>query len=324
MHIRLPLTSLLIASAPLSLLFALAVGSAVLNVDELWQVLRGTDQGLNATLVYSLRLPRALGAFAVGGLLAISGVLLQVLLRNPLADPYILGISGGAAVAALLSLLAGLGSVWVHGNAFLGAMLSMLLVFGLSHWGGQLGSTRLLLTGVVVAAGWGAAISLILATSPSTSVQGLLFWLLGDLSQARIAYPAYGILILGLLAGLALGRALNLYARGESVAASLGTDTRRLRISVYLLASLLTATAVSLAGTIGFIGLLVPHLLRLLGDHDHRRLIPHAMLLGGSLLVVADTLARSLLAPIQLPVGVITALLGVPAFLFLLTRTERT
>ena len=320
---RLPITLLLLAAAPLSLWFALSQGSLNIDAAELWRALLGDHANATAYLViHELRLPRALSAFAVGGLLALSGALLQVLLRNPLADPYVLGISGGAAVATLLSMLAGLGAGWLRGNAFLGAMLSMLIVFGLSRAGSAWTQNRLLLTGVVVAAGWGAVISLILAVAPAAQVQGMLFWLIGDLSYA--SRP--GVAIIALMAGLAvslwLARPLNLLMRGENVAATLGENPARLRLIIYLLASLLTAMAVTLAGSIGFVGLVIPHILRLAGGSDHRFLLPASVLLGGGFLTVADTLARSGMAPMQLPVGVLTALLGVPVFLFLLARTR--
>lgn len=314
------LTLVLLGLAPLSILLALGLGSIAIEPAELWRALSGRPNELTGMVVLELRLPRSLSAFAVGGLLALAGALLQVLLRNPLADPYILGVSGGAAVGALLSLLAGVGGAWVTGNAFVGALVSMLLVFGLSHGRGPWTHTRLLLTGVVIASGWGALISLILATSPQESVQTLLFWLLGDLSHADRPLVAILILVVGLAACLPFGRALNLLARGELTAAALGERVMVLRIGVYFLASLLTAAAVTLAGGIGFVGLIVPHAVRLLGGGDHRYLLLNAALAGGGFLVLADTLARSLIAPLQLPVGVITALLGVPIFLFLLTR----
>lgn len=310
----------LLLLAPLAFFLALATGSVTLDATTLWRVLTGTEHGIPATVVYDLRLPRTLAAFAVGGLLALSGTLLQALLRNPLADPYILGVSGGASVAALGSLLLGLGATWVSGNAFLGSLAAMLLVFGLSHGRGAWTETRLLLTGVVVAAGCGALISLMLALSPQTQVGALLFWLLGDLGQSGTPWWGLVLLAAGLVLSLPFARALNLYARGELLAAALGENVLVLRYGIYFLASLLTATAVTLAGSIGFIGLVVPHLLRLLGSTDHRRLLVDAVLAGGSLLVIADTLARSLVAPAQLPVGVLTALLGVPLFLYLLAR----
>ena len=323
MNRRLPIVLILLAAALSSLWFALSQGSLNIDAAELWRVLLGDRDNATAYLViHELRLPRALSAFAVGGLLALSGALLQVLLRNPLADPYVLGISGGAAVATLLSMLAGLGAGWLRGNAFLGAMLSMLIVFSLSRAGSAWTQNRLLLTGVVVAAGWGAVISLILAVAPAAQVQGMLFWLIGDLSYA--SQP--GVAIIALMAGLAvslwLARPLNLLMRGENVAATLGENPARLRLIIYLLASLLTAMAVTLAGSIGFVGLVIPHILRLAGGADHRFLLPASVLLGGGFLTVADTLARSVAAPMQLPVGVLTALLGIPVFLFLLARTR--
>lgn len=310
---------LLLLLAPLSLLFAIGIGSVAIEPATLLEVLRGTVTGMQYTLVFELRLPRAVAAFAVGGMLALTGSLLQVLLRNPLADPYVIGVSGGAAVAALLALLAGASSNATSAAAFAGALGSMLLVFAMSR-SGPGGTHRLLLTGVVLAAGWGACISLLLVIAPATQVQGMLFWLLGDLSNARYGVAGLVVLALGLGVSLLLARALNVLLRGESVAAALGENPTRLRALIYIVASLLTATAVTLAGSIGFVGLIVPHLLRLLGLSDHRVLLPAATLLGGSLLVVADTLARTIVAPVQLPVGIVTALLGVPVFLFLLAR----
>jgi iron complex transport system permease protein len=314
---------ILLALAPLALWFALSHGSLDIGTSELWRALLGNRDNATAYLVvHELRLPRALAAFAVGGLLALSGALLQVLLRNPLADPYVLGISGGAACAALLSMLGGLGIGWVRGNAFLGALLSMLIVFGLSRLGSVWTQNRLLLTGVVIAAGWGALISLILALAPATQIQGMLFWLIGDLSYATQPVVALAAMLAGLAVSLWFARALNLLLRGENTAAALGENPARLRFAIYLVASLLTAMAVTLAGSVGFVGLVIPHILRLLGGSDHRFLLPACVLLGGGFLTIADTLARSLTAPAQLPVGVITALLGVPVFLYLLVRSR--
>jgi iron complex transport system permease protein len=314
---------ILLALAPLALWFAVSHGSLDIGAADLWRALLGRQDNATAWLVvHELRLPRALAAFAVGGLLALSGALLQVLLRNPLADPYVLGVSGGAAVAALLSMLGGLGIGWVRGNAFLGALLSMLIVFGLSRLGSVWTQNRLLLTGVVIAAGWGALISLILALAPAAQIQGMLFWLIGDLSYATQPAVALAALLAGLAVSLWFARALNLLLRGENTAAALGENPARLRFAIYLVASLLTAMAVTLAGSVGFVGLVIPHILRLLGGSDHRFLLPACVLLGGGFLTVADTLARSLTAPAQLPVGVITALLGVPVFLYLLVRSR--
>lgn len=314
---------ILLLLAPLALIVALLAGSQPISPATLVKVLTGSEHGLAETLVMQIRLPRALSAFAVGGLLALAGALLQALTRNPLADPYILGVSGGASVAALTALLLGLTGIAVSASALVGSLAAMLLVFALSHGHGTWTETRLLLTGVVVATGCGAAVSLLLALSPQSSLASMLFWLLGDLDGARAPASALVVLGGGLLATVPFARSLNLYARGETVAAALGENVRALRYGIYLLASLLTAAAVTLAGAIGFIGLVVPHLLRLLGATDHRRLLPDAVLAGGILLTLADTLARTVVAPTQLPVGVITALIGVPLFLVLLARGSR-
>ena len=322
MNRRLLIILILLAAAPLSLWFAVSQGSLDIGGAALWRALFGEPGGTAYLVVHDLRLPRALSAFAVGGLLALSGALLQVLLRNPLADPYVLGISGGAAVAALLAMLAGLGAGWLRAGAFFGAMVSMLVVFGLSRAASVWTQNRLLLTGVVVAAGWGAVISLVLTLAPAAQVQGMLFWLIGDLGYAANPGIALLALVLGLAVSWWLARPLNLLLRGEPVAAALGENPARLRLVIYLLASLLTAMAVTLAGCVGFVGLVIPHILRLAGGSDHRFLLPASVLLGGGFLTVADTLARSWAAPTQLPVGVLTALLGVPVFLYLLVRAR--
>jgi iron complex transport system permease protein len=244
-----------------------------------------------------------------------------VLLRNPLADPYILGISGGAAVGALSAILLGLGGWWLSNAAFAGALLSVVLVFGIANKFGRWSVTRLLLTGVVISAGWGAIINILLTTSSTNNVQSMLFWLMGDLSQSRVGYGHLALLLAGIGAGMAVSRSLNVLIRGELLATSLGVNVEAMRLLLYLSASLLTATAVTIAGSVGFVGLVVPHMLRLLGARDHRILLPCSVLLGGSFLVFADALARTIIAPQQLPVGVVTAIIGVPSFLLILRST---
>ncbi|HED52504.1 MAG TPA: iron ABC transporter permease [Gammaproteobacteria bacterium] len=297
---------------------SLATGTAVISLHDIF-----ADGGsLNTQILLELRLPRTATAFVTGALLAIAGALMQVLLRNPLADPYILGVSGGASVGALLALLLGAGAFILQTSAFAGALLSTLLVFALARGRGNWNTTRLLLTGVVLAAGWGALISLLLATSPAGQLQGMLFWLMGDLSYVQLPIVGSIVLLITALSAIALSPSLNLLASGELRAASLGVEVDRLRLLLYVLASLATATAVTQAGNIGFIGLIAPHMLRLAGARDYRLLIPGAALLGGALLLFADALSRSLIAPQLLPVGVLTALLGVPMFLFLLYRAQ--
>ncbi|MCH8478948.1 MAG: iron ABC transporter permease [Wenzhouxiangella sp.] len=308
--------ALLVMAVPLSLLLAASAGSTG------WHWPWALDETMQR-VVLELRLPRAIAALVVGSLLALAGCLMQVLLRNPLADPYVLGLSGGAAAFALAGMMFGLSFIPVPVLAFCGALLSLLVVFVLARGRGPWSTTRVLLTGVVVAAGWGALISLMLATGPDASLRSMLFWLMGDLSHARLS--AWWLLPLG--AGLALlwlrARSLNVMSAGALQAALLGESSQARCWEIYLVASLLTGLAVSMAGAIGFVGLIIPHLMRLIVGSDHRRLLPAAALFGGSFLVLADTLARTVLAPRQLPVGVLTALIGVPLFLLLLNRAVR-
>jgi iron complex transport system permease protein len=317
----LPLAALALLAIA-SLVLAVASGSVELTWQQWQEALSGVP-GLAHDVVWELRLPRALSAFAVGGLLAMAGALMQVLLRNPLADPYVLGISGGAAVGALIAILFGLAVAGISAGAFLGALGSTLLVFGMARGAGGWTQSRLLLTGIVVAAGWGAIITLILALAPDQQLRGMLFWMIGDLSAAGAPWRALTVLLLGLLCALPLARELNVLARGEIAASALGVNVRVVRPIVYLLASLLTAAAVTTAGGIGFVGLVVPHMVRLAIGSDLRVLLPASALGGASLVMLADTLARSLLAPTQLPVGAVTALIGVPVFLYLLSREAR-
>lgn len=301
---------------------ALAVGSLPITAGDVLAALTGSDSPA-ADIVRELRLPRALAGFACGALLALAGALMQVLLRNPLADPYILGISGGAGAGALFAILIGLPLLAIDGLAFTGALCAMLLVFGLAHGDGSWTQTRLLLTGVIVAAGCGALVALMLAIAPEDRLRGMFFWLMGDLGQAGSAWPPLLALAVALALAMPFARELNLLARGFMQAQALGVAVNRLRHAIFLLASLATAAAVTTAGSIGFIGLLVPHLVRLAAGNDQRLLLPASALAGGALLMLADTLARSLIAPQQLPVGVLTALIGVPVFLFLLSRQPR-
>lgn len=316
---RLPTLLCLTLLALASIGHALSVGSLAVSSAEIWDAL-SHHAGPQAEIILELRLPRALAAFAVGGLLALAGALMQVLLRNPLADPYVLGVSGGAGVGAMAAILLGLSGFGIDALAFMGALTALLIVFGLARGDGSWTQTRLLLTGVIVAAGCGAMVALMLSIAPETKLRGMLFWLMGDLAQASRPGPALLILAAASLLVWPFSRELNLLTRGDQTAQSLGVNVTQLRRLVYFLAALVTATAVTQAGSIGFVGLVVPHLLRLLVGNDQRILIPAATLAGGVLLVLADTLARTVISPQQLPVGVLTALIGVPIFLFLLSR----
>lgn len=309
--------------ATASVLIALCSGSVHLGADTLTELFTTTQSSsVEQAVLLQLRLPRALTAFALGGLLALSGVLMQVLLRNPLADPYILGSSGGAAAAALLALLLGLNGWPVEMAAAIGAFITTVLVFALAHTEGSWSPTRLLLTGVVVAAGASALVSLLLALGDEAKLRGMLFWLMGDISNTQRSLPLWLLLMTAAGFSWLLARHLNVMTRGELQAHILGMNLRQLRITLFAISALMTAAAVTTAGSIGFVGLIIPHLARLLVGADHRRLIPAAALMGGSLLTLADTAARTLFAPRQLPVGALTALIGVPVFIALMFRRQ--
>ena len=303
-----------------SLLVGLLFGSVNIPFPQIMQALVTPGHDSISQIIWQLRLPRALAAFACGGLLAIAGALLQVLLRNPLADPYILGVSGGAAVGALTATVLGWGQTLVNITSLAGALTVMAIVFGLSFRVGNWNLYRLLLIGVVLSVGCTAITTLILTLAPASDVKGMLFWLMGDISRTETPLPAWLTLITVSTVSILFSGHLNVLSIGQMKAQTLGIAVLPLQISIYFMASLATVAALMQAGTIGFIGLLTPHAIRLLGVNDYRWLLPLAILLGGSFLTLADTLARTLWAPQQLPVGVLIALLGVPALLFLLAR----
>ncbi len=305
-----------------SLVLAALVGSAGLSVSDGLAALIGQGAEQARSLVYELRVPRALTAFSVGGLLAVAGVLMQVLLRNPLAEPYILGSSGGAAVFALLAISAGASALVIDASAFAGAMTATVLVFLIAQGSGNWTPTRLLLTGVVLAAGFGAVTTLILAMSPDQHLRGMLFWLMGDLSFAYAPERTLILLLLLVVGGTLAARHLNVLSAGETQASIVGMHVQRVRYVLFAAASLATAIAVTTVGVIGFVGLVVPHLMRLVAGSNHRIIVPASALGGGLLLVVADTLSRTLMAPRQLPVGALTAAIGVPLFLLLMHRSR--
>ncbi len=315
------LIALLLLSG-LVVLTALAVGSASFSLAETWASLNGSGDPMARQLILELRLPRTLTAFGTGAALAVAGVFMQVLLRNPLADPYILGTSGGAATAALLAISLGASGFLLNTFAFAGALFSTLLVFVLARSSGGWTPGKLLLTGVVTAAGWGALVTLMLTLASDTNLRGMLFWLMGDFSFAATPTPILLTAAASVVVGMALSRSLNVLATGEDQAMLLGVSVGPLRTGLYLISSLLTAVAVTTAGTVGFVGLVIPHLIRLITGSDHRIVLPCSALAGGSLLVVADLLARTAVAPQQLPVGAITASIGVPLFLILLRNNR--
>jgi iron complex transport system permease protein len=291
------------------------------------EIVSGEPSTLAATLL-QLRLGRVLSAFVTGGTLALAGVMMQALLRNPLADPYVLGVSGGAAVGALAAMLF-FTAVWmIDVAAFAGAISVALLLFLLAHRDLRSGivdgnAPFLLLTGVIVASGCGALVTLMLSIAPDNRLRGMVFWLIGDLSGTQLRWLPWLVLAGALIFSIRVARAINVVALHAETAATLGIRVGALRQGLFVSAALLTATAVSNAGSIGFVGLIVPHACRFALGPDHRLLLPAATLVGGTFLVLADTLARSIVAPQQLPVGVITALIGVPVFLLQLHHIRR-
>lgn len=304
----------------LAVIASLCLGSTSFRPWQLWQA--GSDAELARDIVLNLRLPRTLAAIAVGGLLALAGALQQVLLRNPLADPYVLGTSGGASVGALGAMLLGGGALAINLGAGCGALAVTLLVFLLAGRDHSASQARLLLTGVALAAFCGALTSLLLSLAPDGLLRGMVFWLLGDLAGAswHWALPLLGLL---LLLVWPFARDLNLLSMGQQPAHALGAQTRRLQWLLYFVSAAATALAVTTAGMIGFVGLIVPHALRLVLGQDQRLLLPACALTGGTVLLAADVASRIVLAPQQLPVGVITALVGVPVFLWLLQQRAR-
>jgi len=323
---RAPVYLLLLAVVPVAAVaLGLLVGGSNLGAGDAWRALTGGGDQTTRAIVWSLRAPRVALGFLVGGALAVTGAALQALVRNPIADPYLLGLSGGASLGAVIAIAAGLGSVWAtSAAAFAGALLTIVVVYRLALMAGQLLDSRvLLLAGVVVGAFAGALTSGILAVSDSVQVRSAMLWLLGGLGglgwsgvAALAAYSAPALIVIAREA-----RAMNLLALGEEPAQYLGTDVAATRRRLYVAASLLTAAAVAAAGIIGFVGLAVPHLIRMVRGQDHRGLLPAAFVLGGAFLVVCDAGARTLFAPLELPVGVLTALVGVPVFALLLRRT---
>jgi len=319
----------LLACVLLAGILGVRFGAVHLTSQEILAILAGRGDASARFIVLELRLPRVLLGMLVGGGLALAGAVLQALLRNPLAEPYILGISGGAAagVVAILALgLASAASWFLPSAAFGGALLAIALVFGVAASADRRLDVRvLLLAGVVVGAFFSACIALILSLSDAPTVRTAILWMMGSLSGAgwrTVAIVAvYTLPAAFLLMGLA--RALNVMAIGEETASYLGTEVERTKRVAYGVASLLAAAGVAFTGVIGFVGLVVPHAVRLLTGPDHRTLLPLSFLAGAAFLTITDLVARTALAPTEIPIGVITAFIGVPFFLFLLRRSLR-
>jgi iron complex transport system permease protein len=320
----LALLALLLAGA---VALGLVAGPSGLPVAEVWRAVLGrASSPAAADIVLRVRLPRVLLGVGVGASLATSGVLFQALLRNPLADPFVLGVSGGAALGGIAALslgaAVGLGYAAVPPAAFAGALVTTLLLFGVAGARGRLAATQLLLTGVVFNAFASAAIVFLASLAGLTEGASIFLWLIGSLSAARGELAAWvgGFAAAGLACAWPLARGLNLLALGEESAQQLGLEVERYQRLLLLATSLMVGAAVAAAGLIGFVGLIIPHLLRLLLGPDHRLLVPAAALGGAAFLVLCDTAARTLPGGRELPVGAITAIAGGPLFLWLLRR----
>ncbi|MSQ77419.1 MAG: iron ABC transporter permease [Nitrospiraceae bacterium] len=324
--------SALAVASVITVLVCLQFGAERIGVAEaatiVWRALQdgrlaAESAGSSAVILLEVRLPRLVLGFFVGGCLAAVGVTLQALLRNPLADPYVLGVSGGAAVGASLAIVTGLsaaGAVWLPLSAFAGSILSLVLLYRIAATYGYLSVHTLLLAGVIINALFSALIMFMTSLMDPTHAFRILSWMLGalaapdDIALAVVAsFLTFGGLLLGRQA-----RALNLLTVGEDSARSLGVDVERVKRTLLITTALLTGAVVSVSGLIGFVGMAVPHAVRMLCGADNRLLMPACVFAGGMFLVIADTVARTALAPAELPVGVMTALVGAPFFLYLL------
>jgi iron complex transport system permease protein len=311
------------AALLLALLLGVAIGTIALPPAEVWHALMGRGDATQLTVVRELRLPRAILAALVGAGLGMSGAALQGTMRNPLAEPYLLGVSGGAAVGAVVAVALGVGVTLLPIAAFLGAIVAVVVAFFVAHAAGTRGDPRILLmAGVVVGAFANAAIMLVLGSAPSNIVRDAMWWMMGSVAAATWSQVAWLLvyLVLGGGALLAWARQMDVLALGEETAAGLGVHPERAARRVYAAASLLAAATVAAAGLVGFVGLVVPHIVRGTGIRRHRPLLVGSALIGATLVVLADLAARVLRPPAELPLGAVTAIVGVPFFLLRLRR----
>ena len=324
-----PLQTLIYTSSALlvtilALFCSLFLGPTDTGISDVFAALTGADiTDATRAIILQVRLPRALLALVTGGSLAVAGVVFQVLLRNVLAEPYILGVSGGASVGALLAIVTGaaVSAFVLPASAFVGAILVVSLVFSIGRAGGLQDENALLLSGVMIGA-FLSAIILALVSTAGPELRGALFWLIGFLGNARMEEVGIAALmsVPVIVVLLFIAPAMNLLTLGQETAGSLGIRFRRVHGILYVAASLLTASVVSFSGSIGFVGLIVPHAVRLIVGPDHRILIPISFFAGASFLIISDIVARMIIAPSELPVGAVTAALGAPLFIYLLRR----
>lgn len=318
------LLSVIVALAAIT--FSMTVGAAELPIGRVVAALTGSSNAIERSIVIDLRLPRALLAALAGASLALSGSVFQAMLRNPLADPYVLGVSGGAALGAVLTTVMHAPPILLPIAALVGAGLAILIVFAVAMRASlRLDARVLLLAGVILSALFQAIILLLLTFADVESFRSAIFWMMGSLATASwrsvILLAAYSIPASLVLYTLA--RPLNLIASGEETALYLGVRVEAVTRAAYFIASVLIGASVASCGAIGFVGLVIPHAARLLCGNDHRVLLPAAVFLGATFLVLCDTVARTIAAPAELPVGVITAFVGVPLFVALLVRRSK-
>ena len=319
------LLSLSILSVAVGLV-CISFGASPIPIREVVGALRAPDRmGKVGTILWEIRLPRVMMSAIVGAALASAGMVFQALLRNPLADPYVLGVSGGGAVGAILAMMLGIRARFLGFStttvfAFSGSLLTIFSVYAIGQSRGRIVTHSLLLAGVIVNALFSAVIMFLIATLDFAKVHGVLFWLMGSLGSADLSIlkPLSLYVLLGIGILFYIARDLNLLTLGEESASHLGVHVERTKRIAFVGASLVTGTVVSVSGLIGFVGLIVPHAMRMLIGPDHRLLLPASALCGGIFLMISDTLARTLIAPTELPVGVITAMCGGPFFIVLL------
>lgn len=321
LYIGIILSILLIVVA----LISLSIGPAKVSLGDIfaWCAGLNTVDQTTSMILAKIRLPRILLAGLVGFTLSLGGVVFQALLRNPLAEPFILGISSGAAIGAIVGIVLGLGStVGVPLLSFISALATILLVMGISSRHGGLESSTLLLTGVIVNAFFTAIIMFFIATASDSRLHSMLFWLYGDLSQSKYIQLSICLPLVLIVSGIIyiFSRHLNLVVGGEQSALQMGVEVELLKWVSFIGISLITGVVVSFSGIIGFVGLIVPHLMRMILGPDHRMLLPASALGGAVFLIAADTVARTIISPSELPVGVITAFLGAPFFIYLLKK----
>ncbi len=313
------------------ILLALRLGAVPFSIralgENLWWLVTGQSQRVSTDfrlIMVEIRLPRILLGVLVGAALSVAGAGFQALLRNPLADPYVLGVSSGAALGAIISMLAAPGYPWLTpAAAFAGAAATITGVYFLGRREGQIDSGTLLLAGIISASFLSAIIIFLMTTLASRNIRGMAFWLMGDLSTALPPGVLWIFLVFFAVAAGAIyttASDLNLLLSGEREAMHLGVDVTRVKLVVYISASVLTGLAVSVSGAIGYVGLLVPHVIRMCFGSDYRLLLPTAAIGGAIAVVLADTLARTVVAPTELPVGAMTAIAGAPVFIYLLRR----